>query len=101
MGQLHERTGRRIRIVGDLAVVALEDLRPIAQRTVAHAQRLLAARQEVADELVDGPDPRRDDLLHTAWDRAIHRVEQLTFSGVDDGDDEWIGPPVAEGQEIE
>ena len=101
MGQLHERAGRRVGLVGDLAVEPVEDLGAVALRPVADAQRLLAAGEEVGDELVDRPDTRRDDLLQTAGHLAVHGVEDLALAGVDHRHDDAVGAAVRERQQVE
>ena len=101
VGELHERPGRRVRLVGDLAVEAVEQLGPVPLRPVADAERLLAARQHVGDELVHRPDPRRDDLLQAARHLPVHGVEHLALAGVDDRHDDAVGAPVRERQQVE
>ena len=88
-------------LVGELAMEPVADLPSVAQRPVADAQRVLAAGDEVGDELVDGGDPRPDDLLHPTGDGPVHRVEHLALAGVDDGHDHTVGLPVRERQQIE
>ena len=65
--------GAGMGLVGELAVEPGADLPSVAQRPVADAQRVLAAGDEVGDELVDGGDPRADDLLHATGHCPVHR----------------------------
>ena len=101
MGQLHERAGRRVAVVGDLAVEAVDDLGAVAQGSVADAQRFLTAGEEIGDELVDRPDPRRHHLLQATGHLAVHGVEHLALAGVDHRNDDAIRPPVGERQQVE
>ena len=88
-------------LVGELAVEPGADLPSVAQRPVADAQRVLAAGDEVGDELVDGGDPRADDLLHATGHCPYIAVEHLALAGVDDGHDHTVRSPVRERQQIE
>ena len=73
----------------------------VALRAVADAQHLLAAGEQVGDELVDRSDPRRDDLLQTAGHLAVHGVEDLALAGVDHRHDDAVRATVRERQQVE
>ena len=73
----------------------------VADGSVADAEHLLAARQQVRHEVVDGTDRGRRDLLHATGHLAVHRVEHLALAGVDHGDDDAVSVPVRERQQVE
>ena len=100
-GELHERAGGRVRLIGDLAVEPVEDLGAVAVRAVTDAQRLLAPCQQVGDDWSTSPTRGSDDLLQPARHLAVHGVEHLALAGIDDRDDDTIGAAVRERQQVE
>ena len=70
-------------------------------RAVSDEQRVLAAGEEIGDEIIDRTDRRFEHLLHATRYLAVHGVEHLTLAGVDHGNDHAIGVAVGEGEQIE
>ena len=77
-----------MRDAGELDAVELGEHGREAQRAVAAQQRLLAARFELAGELVGRAELVLRDPLHAAGHRAVERVVDLVAARVDRRDDE-------------